>query len=158
MPTAAHKKASSAKTKKPSNDQRERARKSARSASLKRGALAAAGVGGAVAATKLRGMSTSDVVRLVHGRTMTVSIRDLQRRTGGVLRDIAESGMTAIVTERGRPLAYVIPFGDDAWEEYVVANAPEIVESLDQANSDLREGKTQDLRDLLSELEAERSS
>lgn len=55
----------------------------------------------------------------------TVGIRDLARRASAIVRNVRETGEPAIVTDRGRAVGVLYPIDADAFEDYVLANAPE---------------------------------
>jgi len=42
---------------------------------------------------------------------------------------------------------------DDEWEDYVIANHPEIRASIQQAQQEIREGKSVDLSTFMKEIE-----
>lgn len=73
---------------------------------------------------------------------MAISIRELRNRLTQVLRDIEEDGEPVVVTRRGRPTALILPIDTPEAEDFVLANAPEIVASLREADRDLRAGRT----------------
>lgn len=74
--------------------------------------------------------------------TMAIGIRDLKNRATEILRAVSEKGAAVVVTRHGRPTALILPIESPEAEDYVLAHAPEIVSSLREAESDLREGKT----------------
>lgn len=80
----------------------------------------------------------------------TVGIRDLARRASAIVRNVRETGEPAIVTDRGRAVGVLYPIDADAFEDYVLANAPELVTSLREADEDLAAGRTVSLDDLLA--------
>ncbi len=80
----------------------------------------------------------------------TVGIRDLARRASAIVRGVRETGEPAIVTDRGRPVGVLYPIDPDALEDYVLANAPEFVTSLREADEDLAAGRTVSLDELLT--------
>ena len=47
----------------------------------------------------------------------TISIRDLQRNTSGVVADVADSKHTALVTRHGEPIAALVPIDAQDLEE-----------------------------------------
>jgi len=80
----------------------------------------------------------------------TVGIRDLARRASAIVRGVRETGQPAIVTDRGRPVGVLYPIDADALEDYVLANAPEFVTSMREADEDLAAGRTVSLDELLA--------
>ena len=85
----------------------------------------------------------------------TVSIRDLANKASAVVDEVAKSGKPAVVTKRGKPVAAVVPIDPDALDDWVLANAPEYVKAMREADRDLGAGKTTSLDDLRDELIAE---
>ena len=85
----------------------------------------------------------------------TVSIRDLANKASAVVDEVAKSGKPAVVTKRGKPIAAVVPIDPDALDEWVLANAPEYVKAMREADRDLVTGQTGSLDDLRGELTAE---
>jgi PHD/YefM family antitoxin component YafN of YafNO toxin-antitoxin module len=60
---------------------------------------------------------------------------------------VEEGGSAVVVTRRGHPTALLLPIDAPEAEDYVLAHAPEIVSSLREAESDLRQGRTVTLRE-----------
>ncbi len=84
------------------------------------------------------------------GAVTTVGIRELARRASAIVRSVRETGEPAIVTDRGRAVGVLYPIDADALEDYVLANAPELVRSLREADDDLAAGRTVSLDDALA--------
>lgn len=84
----------------------------------------------------------------------TIGVRDLQRNPGRVLDELKRSGRPAFVTRRGQPAAVLLPVDVDALEDYVLANAPEYVASMQEADEDGREGRGRSAADVIAEIEA----
>jgi len=82
----------------------------------------------------------------------TVSIRDLANKASAVVDEVAKSGKPAVVTKRGKPIAAVVPIDPDALDDWVLANAPEFVKAMREADKDLAAGRTASLDDLRAEL------
>lgn len=82
----------------------------------------------------------------------TVSLRDLARHAGSVIDEVVQSGRPALVTRRGRPVAVVINVEDEAFEDYILAHAPEFVEGRRQADEELARGETKSLSSFIAEL------
>lgn len=83
----------------------------------------------------------------------SVSIRDLARNASGVINGVARSGRPALVTKHGKVLAAVVPVSETALEDFVLANAPEFVRALRQADEDERRGRTKDAFEVLDQIE-----
>ena len=80
-----------------------------------------------------------------------VSIRELQRNAGGVLKDVASSGRPALITSHGKPVAAVVPLNETDLEDWVLATAAEFVASRRQADAELAAGETTSLDEFLAE-------
>jgi PHD/YefM family antitoxin component YafN of YafNO toxin-antitoxin module len=59
----------------------------------------------------------------------------------------------ALVTRHGKPVAVLSPIDMDALEDFILANAPEYVASMAEADEDAREGRTRPLADIVAELD-----
>lgn len=72
----------------------------------------------------------------------TVSMRDLARRAGEVVDEVARSGRPALVTRHGRPVAALIRVRGEDLEDFILANAPEFVQSMREADEEAARGDT----------------
>lgn len=79
-----------------------------------------------------------------------VSIRDLQRNAGGVVKKVAASGRPTVVTSRGEPVAAVVPIAAADLEDWIMANAPDFVAGRTHADAELSGGETTSLDDFLA--------
>ncbi len=70
----------------------------------------------------------------------TVSIRDLANRASRVVDAVNTSGRPALVTNRGRPVAAIVPVPEDALEDWVLASAPEFLANMGQALTEIAAG------------------
>jgi len=86
----------------------------------------------------------------------TVSIRDLQRDTSGVVRRVTRTGRPAIVTNRGDPVVAVVPVDPDALEDFVLANSPPFVRAMREADAALEAGLVRPASEVFAELGQER--
>ncbi len=84
----------------------------------------------------------------------TYGIRELQRRSSEIVDELERSRRPALVTRHGKPVAVLSPIDDDALEDHILANAPEFVASMTEADEDGRAGRTRPLADVVAELEA----
>lgn len=84
----------------------------------------------------------------------TVGIRDLQRNVSAEVEHVEKSGRPTLVTRRGRPSAILLPIDEDALEEHILANAPDFVTSLEEAEDEFRGGETRSAQEVLAELES----
>ena len=87
-----------------------------------------------------------------------VGIRQLARNASAIIRDVRETRMPTIVTDRGKPVGVIYPFDEEDLEDYVLANAPEYVARREQADRDIAEGKTIPLEELLKRLGVENAA
>ena len=87
----------------------------------------------------------------------TVGVRELARRTSAIIDEIAIKKEPAMITRRGRPVAYVLPVDSEQFEEFVLANAPEFVAGMASADAELRAGETISLAELKRQLASEDS-
>jgi prevent-host-death family protein len=84
-----------------------------------------------------------------------VGIRDLQRDASAIVGRVARTGKATLVTNRGEPVAAIVPVDRDDWEDYVLANAPSFLLSMERADRDLAAGDIRDSEDVFAELGVE---
>ena len=84
----------------------------------------------------------------------TVSIRDLSRNAGTILRSLHAANRPAVVTERGRPVGILFPTDPDEFEDFVIEHAAEFVEARMAAHREVSEGRARRLSDVAAEIEA----
>ncbi len=82
-------------------------------------------------------------------------IRELQRRPSEIVEQVEKTGRPALVTRYGKLAAILMPIDSEAFEDYVLANAPEFVASREEAERDLREGRTRPAEEVFAEIKAE---
>ena len=82
----------------------------------------------------------------------TVSIRSLTRNASSVVDEVTRTGRPALVTKRGKLVAAVVPIDEDDLEDYVLANSPDILASLTEADEDLAAGRAVPLEEFLNSL------
>jgi prevent-host-death family protein len=82
----------------------------------------------------------------------SVGIRQLQRDTSAVVDRVARTGRPTFVTNRGKPVAAVVPVDLEAFEDFVMANAPTFVRSMRLADRDLASGRVRPAADVFAEL------
>ena len=70
-----------------------------------------------------------------------MSIRDLANHTKSVVEEVARSGRPAVVTQRGRPLVAVVPIDETALEDWILANAPEYMTAMAEADAMVTRGE-----------------
>jgi len=57
----------------------------------------------------------------------TVGIRELAKHASAIIHDIESKKEPALITRRGRPVAYVLPVDSQEFEDFVLAHAPQFV-------------------------------
>lgn len=77
---------------------------------------------------------------------MAIGIRELRNRATEILRGLEQRGTAVVITRRGRPAALILPMGTPEAEDYILAHASGFVESLREAEADLRRGTTVSLK------------
>lgn len=86
----------------------------------------------------------------------TVTIRELGRQVSGVVNEVRTTGRPTFVTHRGTPVAVLLPLDADELEDYILANAPEYVASMSEADKAIEQGEpTLQLADAIAEFETE---
>jgi prevent-host-death family protein len=83
----------------------------------------------------------------------TIGIRDLARHASSIISDIEQTKEPALITRRGRPVAYVLPVDSVEFEDFVLAHAPEFVEGMAAADAELAAGETTSLAEARRQLE-----
>jgi prevent-host-death family protein len=84
-----------------------------------------------------------------------VGVRDLQRDASGVIARVMRTGRPTIVTKYNEPVAALVAIDPGELEDFVLANAPEFVQSMREADLALAEGRTQGAAEVFAELDAE---
>ena len=54
----------------------------------------------------------------------------LPTRAGGIVDKVARTGRPALITNRGRPVAALVPLDEEGLEDWVLANPPEFTRSM----------------------------
>ena len=85
----------------------------------------------------------------------TISIRDLQRNTSGVVAYVADSKQTALVTRHGEPVAALVPIDAQNLEDYLLSKVPSFAEDMAAADDALAAGQTRSAADVFAELNAQ---
>ena len=76
-----------------------------------------------------------------------VNMRELARSTSKVVARVARSKKPTFVTRSGHPVAVLMPIDELALEDWVLANAPEFVDSMREGELDAKHGRTVTLED-----------
>ncbi len=71
----------------------------------------------------------------------TIGIRELKARTSEVI-ERSEKGERFLVTKRGKPVSILLPLDDSEFEDFILANSPELVRLVKRAERDLALGRT----------------
>ncbi len=80
-------------------------------------------------------------------------MRDLSRNARRVVQAVAQTGRPALVTVNGRPMAALVPIDAAELEDFILANAPEFIASMREAEEDLAAGRTRPAGELFDELD-----
>ncbi len=71
----------------------------------------------------------------------TIGIRELKARASEVI-ERSEKGERFLVTKRGKPVSVLLPIDDSDFEDFILANSPELVRLVRRAERDLALGRT----------------
>jgi len=85
----------------------------------------------------------------------TISIRDLQRNTSGVVAAVADSKHAALVTRHGEPVAALVPIDAQDLEDYLLSKVPSFAEDMAAADQARANGEARSAVDVFAELDAE---
>jgi antitoxin YefM len=85
----------------------------------------------------------------------TIGVRELARHASSIINDIEQKKEPALITRRGRPVAYVLPVDSEEFEDFILAHAPRFVEGMAAADAELAAGETVSLADVREALEAD---
>ena len=85
----------------------------------------------------------------------TVSIRDLQRNTSGVIAEVASSKKPTLVTRHGEPIAAIVPIDAQDLEDFLLSKAAMFAEDFAAADQALAAGQTRGAPDVFAELDGE---
>jgi prevent-host-death family protein len=85
----------------------------------------------------------------------TVSMRELSRNASGVVEEVVRSGRPALVTRHGRPVAALVSINEEDLEDWILANAPEFVQEMRQADEEAARGDTVPWERVQEELAAD---
>jgi PHD/YefM family antitoxin component YafN of YafNO toxin-antitoxin module len=69
-----------------------------------------------------------------------VNVRDLQRNPARVLHDLEVTRRPTFVTRNGRPVAVLMKINEEDLYDYVLANAPEYVANMCEADEAIARG------------------
>lgn len=87
----------------------------------------------------------------------TVGIRELADHVSSVVGEVRRTGHPVIVTNRGRPVAAIHAIDEAALYDYILANAPEYVRDMREAEERYARGESdsRSLSDVLADLDDE---
>ena len=85
----------------------------------------------------------------------TISIRDLQRNTSGVIADVADSKHTALVTRHGEPIAALVPIDAQDLEDYLLSKVPSFADDMAAADQAHANGQTRSAAEVFAELDTQ---
>ena len=81
-----------------------------------------------------------------------VGIRELGRNPSKIIARLVETREPVIVTDRGRPVAVLVPIDEREVEDFILTHAQEFVHDREEAEQSLAAGRTRALPDVLAEL------
>jgi prevent-host-death family protein len=82
-----------------------------------------------------------------------VGIRELGRNPSRIIARLVETREPVIVTDRGRPVAVLIPIDEREVEDFILTHAQQFVQDRELAELALAAGTTHALPDVLAELD-----
>lgn len=86
----------------------------------------------------------------------TVGVRDLVNQGSRILDQLQDDREPIVVTKRGRPVAVLSAIDSEAFEDFVLAQAPEFAASRKAADEQIAAGEIgTSLAEVMAELEAE---
>jgi PHD/YefM family antitoxin component YafN of YafNO toxin-antitoxin module len=88
----------------------------------------------------------------------TIGVRELAKHASSIINDIERKKEPALITRRGRPVVYMLPVDSEEFEDFVLTHAPQFVEGMAAADTELATGATVSLASMREELEAEEST
>lgn len=71
----------------------------------------------------------------------TVSVRELADNTSRVVREVSETGRPQIITNRGVPVAAIVPIDVTSLEDFILSTAPAFVRAMRAADEDMKAGE-----------------
>ena len=80
----------------------------------------------------------------------TITVRELNRRTGTVLQGLKRAKTDTVITYRGRAVARLVPMTDDEWEDYALGLIADA--AMPQSLADERAGRLKTLAEVVEEL------
>jgi hypothetical protein len=82
-----------------------------------------------------------------------ISIRELSRGAGPILRSLSKARRPAVITDRGRPVGLLFPTDPDEFEDFVLEHAPDFIRARQDAARDLAAGRVRRVSDVSRDLE-----
>jgi prevent-host-death family protein len=82
-----------------------------------------------------------------------VGIRELGRNPSKIIARLVETHEPVIVTDRGRPVAVLVPINEREVEDFILTHALGFMSDREDAERALAAGTTQALPDVLAELD-----
>lgn len=79
-------------------------------------------------------------------------IREFSQHTSQIVNELTRTGEPVVITHSGRPVALVSPINTDELEDFVLANAPQFVQSYVAADRELKQRKTSSIEELRKNL------
>jgi prevent-host-death family protein len=82
-----------------------------------------------------------------------VGIRELGRNPSKIIARLVETHEPVIVTDRGRPVAVLVPIDEREVEDFILTNAQQFMSDREDAERALAADATRALPDVLAELD-----
>jgi prevent-host-death family protein len=82
-----------------------------------------------------------------------VGIRELGRNPSKIIARLVETREPVIVTDRGRPVAVLVPIDEREVEDFILTHALQFVSGREDAEGALAAGRTRALPDVVAELD-----
>lgn len=57
-----------------------------------------------------------------------------------MIENVRTSGRPTVITKRGRPVAAIVPIDEEALADWILANAPEFVSNMAEAEAEIAAG------------------
>ncbi len=84
-----------------------------------------------------------------------VGLRDLSRKTHGVVEQLEKDGEPLVITRHGKPIAILSSVSEEQAAPLAFAIAPQLVADRERAAEEIEAGEGESASDLLAEFEAE---
>jgi prevent-host-death family protein len=83
----------------------------------------------------------------------SVTVRELGRDTKRIVAEVRERNKPTLITNRGTPVAAIMPIEDDLLEEFLLSKYVEDLGVIEEAERELAAGETISAEDAAAELD-----